>query len=152
MPNTTMLKNMVFCKSCTIPGWRCRGKCKYAHSIKEVNPIACKRFPVCRCRWREKPRRCSFIHKDESKEQYAERMGFCKESSGVHNSGYDSEESEAERKRSWIENIRCWEPRLKNYTYEQMEDAYEEEMHEMAKEMRKMEEYEYECEDRRQRN
>ena len=42
--------------------------------------------------------------------------------------------------REWILNRR-FETRYANYTEEQMEDEYMEEMHDMCKEFRKMEDY-----------
>ena len=128
-----MRKNIVFCRSCIIPGRECRGDCKYAHSIEDVNPAVCKRLPICKCRWREKPRRCTFIHKDESKEQYADRMGF-------RPNAYETED---EHKQDWIDR-HVNEPDFDNYTSEQMENEYDEEMHDIGKELRKMEKYEYE--------
>jgi len=164
---TTMRKNMVFCKSCIIPGWECRGKCKYAHSIEYVNPKVCKRLPVCNCRWREKPRRCTFIHANESKQQYADRMGF---NANVYEWGgrYDKkdwinshlckpqfknytykqmeneyeDEMEADDKKDWIDS-QMYKPHFKNYTYKQMEYEYEDEMNDIHKELRKMDKYEY---------
>lgn len=140
MSNATIRrKNIVFCKSCIVPGWECKGKCKYAHSIKDVNPSVCKRLPVCNCKWRDKPRRCSFIHVNESKEQYADRMGFY----ANNYEQWDDSQEEDENKQYWIDS-HMYETRFKNYTYEQMEDEYYEEMHDINKELGKMEKCEYE--------
>jgi hypothetical protein len=130
MNNKSKRMNIVFCKSCTIPGWDCKwmGRCSFAHSVEEINPTPCNRRPVCKSRWKE-PHPCIFIHEDESKEQYAERMGF-----------FPYETDESDHMREWILNRR-FETRYANYTEEQMEDEYMEEMHDMCKEFRKMEDY-----------
>jgi hypothetical protein len=75
---TTPSKNIhkLYCKSCIIPGMRCKGGgCTWAHTTEEIEPNQCRR-DECRCRWREAPNRCQYIHADESKEEYARRLGF----------------------------------------------------------------------------
>lgn len=71
-------KNMKFCRSCTEPGGKChgQGRCNFAHSIKEVRPDLCPYGRNCRARHREN-RPCGYIHEGETKEDYANRQGFC---------------------------------------------------------------------------
>ena len=77
-------KNIIFCVSCLVQGVQCpakrRGKtCPMAHTIGEVNPGKCNRGgggEECRCKDRKYPFTCHFIHNGETKEKYAERLGF----------------------------------------------------------------------------
>ena len=75
---TIMSKNIhkLYCKSCLVQGMRCKGGgCTWAHTTAEVEPNQCRR-DECRCRFREAPYRCQYIHTGESKEEYAQRLGF----------------------------------------------------------------------------
>lgn len=82
MASTT--KTNIFCVSCLVQGVQCpatrRGKtCPMAHTIGEVNPKKCNRGgggEECRCKDRKYPFTCHFIHNGETKEKYAERLGF----------------------------------------------------------------------------
>ena len=68
-------KKNIFCNSCTIPGWVCRHKsCKFAHTIDEIQPIACK-YRDCIYKWSAGRNRCKFIH-NETIEGYANRLRF----------------------------------------------------------------------------
>ena len=80
----TNTKMNIFCVSCLVQGVQCpakrRGKtCPMAHTIGEINPGKCNRGgggEECRCKYRKYPFTCHFIHDGESKEKYAERLGF----------------------------------------------------------------------------
>ena len=82
MASTT--KTNIFCVSALVQGVQCpakrRGKtCPMAHTIGEVNPGKCNRGgggEECRCKDRKYPFTCHFIHNGETKEKYAERLGF----------------------------------------------------------------------------
>jgi hypothetical protein len=82
MASTT--KTNIFCVSVLVQGVQCpakrRGKtCPMAHTIGEVNPGKCNRGgggEECRCKDRKYPFTCHFIHNGETKEKYAERLGF----------------------------------------------------------------------------
>lgn len=75
MPQTSHKKNIsVFCKSCTVTKAKChfKKKCKFAHTIDAITPIVCKYGDACV--WRELT--CNKIHVDETKDEYAFRVGF----------------------------------------------------------------------------
>lgn len=80
---STTNKN-IFCVSALVQGVQCpakrRGKpCPMAHTIGEINPGKCNRGgggEECRCKYRKYPFTCHFIHNGETKEKYAERLGF----------------------------------------------------------------------------
>lgn len=82
MASTT--ETNIFCVSALVQGVQCpakrRGKtCPMAHTIGEVNPGKCNRGgggEECRCKYRKYPFTCHFIHNGETKEKYAERLGF----------------------------------------------------------------------------
>ena len=81
---STIKMNINFCVSVLVQGVQCpaerRGKtCPMAHTIGEVNPGKCNRGgggEECRCKDREYPFTCHFIHDGETNEKYAERLGF----------------------------------------------------------------------------
>jgi hypothetical protein len=70
-------KNMKFCRSCTVPGEKCKhkGGCIFAHTIEELDPDPCPYGTGCTAQWKE-GRKCWYIHIDESKQDYADRHGF----------------------------------------------------------------------------
>lgn len=80
MLNAAKTKNILFCKSMLTPGVTCKygKKCGFAHSISKVNPPKCKYEQTeegCLCKWKE-GRKCWNIHINETKQDYAERLGF----------------------------------------------------------------------------
>mgnify|MGYP000844833755 FL=1 len=73
-----------FCPSVIVQGVKCPyrhngGACPYAHTKEEIQLRKCTREvaePVCWSRNYKWPFICKMIHKDETKEEYADRLGF----------------------------------------------------------------------------
>ena len=95
-------KNITYCVSVLVQGVQCpaerRGKpCHMAHTMGKVNPRKCNREgggEECRCKNRKYPFVCQFIHKGETKEEYAKRLGFDPEHTKYNNCSYKEYESE----------------------------------------------------------
>jgi len=78
--SSSVIKYITFCRSKT-GGKACigKGRCTFAHSIDEVNPLPCRYQEQCRYMWSD-GRKCEYIHEGESKKTYAFRLGYIQKS------------------------------------------------------------------------
>ena len=69
-PSSRKFVNSTFCRHTHTPGGclnNALGKCNNAHSIEKLSPVSCD---ILECNSKD----CLFIHKDETKTDYCERL------------------------------------------------------------------------------